>query len=151
MKGFKQKLERAKRESTLQLLFKCSRLLNERAIATMPQSGDHLGAAHLALFPHIELERGTRITELSEKLAVTKQAVGQLVDDLERMGIVIRQPDPDDGRAKRVAFTSQGKRSMLSGLKHLQNVEEQLAQGVGQDVVRELRSLLLIVHDHLDP
>lgn len=151
MTPFQKKLDSHKRSATLHLLFKCSRLLNERAIATLPHRGPGKTprAAHLALFPHIELAGGTRMTELAEKLGISKQAVGQLVDDLEQWGQVARVADPDDGRAKRVVFTDQGKSSMLDGLRHLKNVEDQLAHELGTDLIESLRGSLLVLHDHL--
>ncbi|MCA9591617.1 MAG: winged helix DNA-binding protein, partial [Myxococcales bacterium] len=114
MRDFGRKLEAAKRASTAQLLFKCARLLNERAIATLPVADEtRPRAAHMALFPHVDLEHGTRLTTLADKLGVSKQAVAQLVDDLEAMGVMARVPDPDDGRAKRVVFTDKGRAAML--------------------------------------
>jgi DNA-binding MarR family transcriptional regulator len=104
----------------------------------------------MALFPHIDLEGGTRVTELASKLGVTKQAVGQLVDDLQAYGWVERRPDPDDGRAKRVHFTEHGKASMLDGLQHLRSVEKQLTRALGKPVLTSLHDALLKLHDLLE-
>ncbi|UQX05016.1 MarR family transcriptional regulator [Streptomyces sp. RerS4] len=49
---------------------------------------------------------GATATELAERLGVTKQAAGQLVDDLERRGYVRREPHPDGGRRKLVVLTA---------------------------------------------
>ena len=51
---------------------------------------------------------GTRLTALAESAGMSKQAMGQLVDDLERLGYVERVPDPADGRAKIVRLTRRG-------------------------------------------
>ena len=143
----------AKRSSTLHVFFKCSRLLNERALASLPPRPLEMQprAAHLSLFPHIELEGGTRVSDLAEKLGITRQAVGQLVDDLERMGAVERLPDPEDRRAKRVVFTSAGRQSMLDGLNHLKSLEGELREVLGEPLLRSFRKALLLLHDHLDP
>lgn len=153
MTGFQKKLEAAKRSSTLHLLFKCSRILNERAIASLPKapSAQQPRPAHLALFAHIDLESGTRMTDLADKLGITKQAVSQLVDDLEQMGSLARIADANDGRAKRVIFTRTGKATMLEGLAHLKAVEQQLSRALGKDVMASLRQALLVLHDHLAP
>ena len=148
--SFPEELEAAKRASTAQLLFKCARLVNERALATLPLDAGtpRPRPAHMALFPHIDLE-GTRPSELARRVGVSKQAVGQLVDELEAMGVVERRPDPDDGRAKRVAFTDAGLRSILDGLAHLRRVEAELAEAIGEDAMGALREGLLALHDHL--
>lgn len=44
-------------------------------------------------------------SELAERLGVTKQAAGQLVDDLERRGYVRRDPHPAGGRRKLLVLT----------------------------------------------
>lgn len=75
-----EKLEVAKRESVGQLLLKCARLLDERAVARVNREGGaqaRLRPAHTRLVPHIEPE-GTRLTELARRLGITKQAVGQV-------------------------------------------------------------------------
>ena len=67
-------------------LFKAARLINEDAIARVRErTGEPVRVAHTALLPHVDLE-GTRLTELARRMGVTKQAVGQLVDELEQMG-----------------------------------------------------------------
>jgi len=148
--SFPEALEAAKRASTAQLLFKCARLVNERALATLPGDGEpRPRPAHMALFPHIALD-GTRPSELAKKLGVSKQAVGQLVGELEAMGMVERRPDPDDGRAKRVCFTEQGLQSILDGLAHLRRVEAELAKAIGKETMASLRDALLLLHDQLE-
>lgn len=147
----KKKLEAAKRASTLHLLFKCSRLLNAWAIASLPPPVTKVKprAAHLSLFPHIDFDIGTRVSDLADALGITRQAVGQLVDDLEEMGAVTRVQDPHDGRAKRVVFTAAGKASILQGLRHLKALEPELAHILGVRRLKSLQESLLLLHDHL--
>lgn len=68
-----------------------------------------LHAAHLIVLQVIDHPPvGTRLTALAERARTTKQAMGQLVDALERGGYVERVPDPADRRAKRVRLTPRG-------------------------------------------
>ena len=149
--SFPETLEAAKRASTLQLLFKCARLTNELALATLPSEvgGGWSRAAHTALFPHIDLE-GTRPSELARRVGVSKQAVGQLVDELAAFGVVERRPDPSDRRAVRVCFTERGLEMILRGLEHLQRVESDLTAAIGARHMKALRAALLALHDHLE-
>ncbi len=142
-KNFARDLERTKAESTLQLLFKAARLLNERALARARPRNDFpsLRAAHTSLLPHIDLE-GTRISELSRRVGISKQAVSQLVDDLEAYGTCVRVPDPKDGRAKLVRFSAAGQRQLLDGLALLRELEAELAREIGQRRMKELNSTL---------
>lgn len=140
---FRDQLERAKRASVAQLLFRCARLLDEQAVARVrTRFGVPMRPSHTSLFPHIDLE-GTRLTELARRMGVSKQAVGQLVGDLEDFGVVERVPDPDDGRAKLVRFTHAGQRSLFDGLAMLGEFEDEMEQHLGARRMRALHSTLL--------
>lgn len=141
---FSERLEVAKRGSTLQLLFKAARLLDEEALRRIAAKTGRppLRRAHTALLPHIALE-GTRLTELATKLGVTKQAVSQLVDDLEAAGVVARVACPDDARAKLVTFTASGRARLFEGLAMLGTIEAELAEAIGAAQMRELRRVLV--------
>lgn len=132
-------LERRKRASLGQLLLRSARLLDERAFSRLAQRGaPGVRRAHLALLPHIDLG-GTRLTDVAERARVTKQAVGQLVEELEAMGVVERTPDPEDRRAKRVRFTPSGIKALLHGLGVLQELEDELTRSLGQKQMSSLK------------
>lgn len=143
---YEKKLEAEKQASTLQLLFKAARLLDEEALARIAQKPGRvrLRRSHTSLFPHIDLE-GTRVTELAERLGVTKQAASQLVDDLEQLGVLARVPDPGDARARRVIFTQLGREGLLEGLNVLRQMERELARKVGDKKMAGLRAALLAI------
>ncbi len=149
--SYRERLRAEKRESTLQVLFKVARKLDELAVARLAkQSGaPRLRRAHASLLPHIDWS-GTRINELSTRLGVTKQAVSQLVTDLEELGVLARVADPEDARARRVVFTERGKRGLLEGLAVLRELEEELAGAIGKRAMAELRAALLALHDRLE-
>jgi DNA-binding MarR family transcriptional regulator len=65
--------------------------------------------AHGAVWRFVDLERGSRLTELAERAGLSRQAVGEIADDLERLGYVERVPDPSDGRAKLIRPTERGR------------------------------------------
>ncbi len=51
---------------------------------------------------------GATATDLGRRLGVTKQAAGQMVDELVRLGYVERRPDPADARRRLVRLTDAG-------------------------------------------
>ena len=138
-----QALEKEKQASVGQLLFKSARLLNERALARVNRETGQpaLRPAHTNLFPHIDFE-GTRLSDVAKRIGITKQAVGQLVADLEQMGVVELLADPDDGRAKLVRFTSKGLAAIRHGLDVLRGIEAQLAERIGDRHYRALHHAL---------
>ena len=141
-KAFATKLHDAKTASWAQLLFKCSRLLNEQALRLLAQrTKQPLRPSHTALFPHLDLQ-GTRPSVLAERLGISKQAVGQLVEDLEVMGLLERVADPEDGRARLVRFSAQGKKGLFMGLAMLGELEAELAKKVGAYDVAHMHKTL---------
>jgi DNA-binding MarR family transcriptional regulator len=144
---FQDTLEQRKAESTLQLLFKCARLLNEEALERVrAQTRQPVRVAHATLLPHVDLE-GTRLTDLASRLDVTKQAAGQLVDELVEMKMLERVPDPQDARAKRVRFTRRGREALFHGIGTLRSLEAELAAALGEKTMRDVHdSLAAILH-----
>ena len=133
-------IEAAKRVSAGHLLLKAARLLNERATARVRElSRVEFRTPHTALLPHIDFE-GTRLTELAARVGTSKQAVGELVAELEGMGLVRRDPDPADARARLVRFTAHGRRALLHGLSILGAIEAELATEIGSARMDRLRA-----------
>lgn len=101
------------------LLAMAQRRFDERVMALMahsvqvPLALSHLaargqvGAAHIHITRHLPLA-GARLTELAERAGMSKQAMGDLVDQCVAWDLVRREPDPRDARARRVVFTETG-------------------------------------------
>jgi DNA-binding MarR family transcriptional regulator len=129
----------------VQLLFKAARLLNERAIERIRLRTDQpVRVTHTTVLPHIDLE-GTRLTELARRLGVTKQAAGQLVDELGEMGLLERVADPQDARAKLVRYSKKGQAAMLEGLQVLGEIEAEMRDVVGEAKMRAMHEALAAV------
>jgi DNA-binding MarR family transcriptional regulator len=145
-------LEARKRESVAQLLFKCARLVNERAIEKvneLPQA-IRLRAAHTNLFPHLDFE-GVRITELARRLDISKQAISQTIAELELMDVVETIPDPSDGRARLARFTDKGKQAIMQGLGVLRRIEAEMERSIGKTKFDALHDALLALEAMLEP
>jgi DNA-binding MarR family transcriptional regulator len=123
-------------------------VLAERHLAEALQA--HLVAAgfhdhrvvHHNVMAHVTHD-GIRLTELAEKAGVTKQAMSELVIDLERLGYLERTPDPHDGRAKLIAFTDKGRAAVDAAMRAF----EQMDGALGERSVRSLRRGLLAILD----
>ena len=95
---------------------------------------------------HIDIAGGTRLSTIAARANITPQAVGELVDDLERLDYVRREPDPDDRRAKRIVLTERGLASVRAALETIAALETELEAFLGPERYHELhRSLKQIV------
>ncbi|MEU7555182.1 MarR family winged helix-turn-helix transcriptional regulator [Streptomyces sp. NPDC044571] len=79
---------------------------------------------------------GATATELAERLGVTKQAAGQIVDDLEKRGYVRREPHPEGGRRKLVVLTPAADRHLAVAGRVLHALEAELGADVDLGALR---------------
>src|SRR5262249_56257343 len=63
--------------------------------------------AHINLTRNLDLT-GTRLTELARRASMSKQAMGELAEQCEALGLIARASDPSDGRARIITFTPFG-------------------------------------------
>lgn len=95
---------------------------------------------HHNVMAHITHE-GTRLTELADKAGITKQAMSELVIDLERLGYIERTPDPRDRRAKLIGFTEKGRAAVQEATRAFQAMDV----AIGAASVQALRRGLLAI------
>lgn len=96
---------------------------------------------HGCVFRYVEGE-GLRLTDIAERAKLTKQSVGEIVDDLVARGYVKRIPDPEDRRAKLICLTERGERAQAHGRRLFAKVEKRWAERYGVERIAGLRELL---------
>lgn len=94
---------------------------------------DQISAAHVHITRHLALE-GSRLTDLAQAAGMSKQAMGDLVDQCAAWGLVQRQTDVLDARAKRVVFTADGLAWLRAFKDAVAQAEAEFRQAVGPDV-----------------
>jgi DNA-binding MarR family transcriptional regulator len=92
-----------------------------------------ISAAHIHITRHLALE-GSRLTQLAEHAGMSKQAMGDLVDQCEAWGLVTREPDPRDARARIVRFTPAGLAWLQAFKDAVAQAEAEFRAEVGADV-----------------
>ena len=96
-------------------------------------SRDQISAAHVHITRHLGL-KGSRLTDLARAAGMSKQAMGDLVDQCTAWGLVQREPDPLDARARRVVFTPVGLAWLQAFKDAVAQAEAEFRDAVGQDV-----------------
>jgi DNA-binding MarR family transcriptional regulator len=82
------------------------------------------------------------LTQLAERLACVKSNITQLVDRLEADGLVQRQSDPNDRRARLATLTAAGRKACREGLRVQQDAEQILLRKLTPAESRTLADLL---------
>ena len=108
--------------------------LQDRGIDLTP------GTARAILFVD---RTGTRLTDLAQRAVMSKQAMMQVVDDLEARGLVRRVPDPTDSRAKLVRLTAKGLRQRAEARRAVASVELRARRALGDRRYEALRAALV--------
>jgi DNA-binding MarR family transcriptional regulator len=106
---------RARKSGTAWRHANIGRLLNnavrrfEARVLELMSAGGHgkTRIAHVSLTRNLDVE-GTRLTELARRASMSKQAMGELVDQCAELGLVDRAADPNDRRARIIRFTPAG-------------------------------------------
>src|SRR5262245_13194911 len=102
---------------------------------------------HGAVMAYIEKD-GVRATELSQRSGQHKQVIGKLVDELEELGYVRREPDPADRRAKLVCPTERGLAQMRVAGRIMTTLQERHARRLGRETFALFKSALIDIVDH---
>jgi DNA-binding MarR family transcriptional regulator len=87
-------------------------------------------------------EEPLRLTELATLAGMTKQSIGEVIDNLVELGYVKRVPDPQDRRAKLLCLTERGEEAQKVGLGLFRKVEQRWARRYGPERFSQLRELL---------
>jgi DNA-binding MarR family transcriptional regulator len=119
--------------------------------ARMRKAGfDDLGPSHGYVFRALA-DGPLTLSELANRLHMTTQGAGKIVDEMERGGYVRRRPDPDDGRARRIELDRRGRQALTTARKVHHEFERRLAARLGASRVKHTRAVLQGIVDAGSP
>ncbi|MGQ3002788.1 MAG: MarR family winged helix-turn-helix transcriptional regulator [Hydrogenophaga sp.] len=93
--------------------------------------------SHVNLTRHLDLE-GTRITELARRARMTNAAMTELIDQCEGLGLVQREADPTDKRARMVKFTEAGREWLKAFGLAVKKAEREMLKDIGPEAAEVL-------------
>lgn len=96
---------------------------------------------HSPILRHLPPEGG-RVSDLARKTGLAKQSVAYVVEDLVALGYLRTEPDPEDGRARRLRYTARGHRLLEALVRASRDAETALASVLGKDRLTSLRDTL---------
>lgn len=127
-----------------------ARIFEHKIVENLKLRGhDELTVAHISLTRNLD-EDGTRLTELARRASMTKQSMSELVDQVERTGLIEKRRDPTDGRAKLVCFTPKGLAWLEAFHQSLLVAETEMREEIGSavvDLIVEVLAKYVTAHD----
>jgi DNA-binding MarR family transcriptional regulator len=131
------------------------RLLNEavtrfetRVLSLLAEKGyGEVRLVHINVTRNLDIE-GTRSTDLAQRASMTKQAMGELVEQCVGLGLVTRERDPADGRAKIVRFTKAGRDFLDRFRQAVATAQAEMGERLGEG---RLQMLLDALWDYSHP
>jgi DNA-binding MarR family transcriptional regulator len=137
------------------------RPLTDRAAFLISQLGYHSAARfaerlrplglhprHFGLLSHLAAADGQTQQQLADALAIHRNAMVGLVDDLEQRGLVARHRHPDDRRAHAVHLTTAARELLAQAQPVADEHDAELLAGLDEPDQRQLVSLLQRLAHH---
>lgn len=90
---------------------------------------------------------GMRVTDLAERVGMTKQALGEFANVLEERGLLESVRDPADGRVRILRPTRRGRIAVEATDRAIRAVEEAWRARLGDSAWDQLRRQLIAVHN----
>ncbi len=138
----KQKLLALRQQNIGRLFQKAARAYSELALEKLHSCGhEGLTLFHTALISNLDSE-GTHIKLLAERASMSKQAMGQIADELEKRGYIRAVKDSQDKRATLITFTEKGWLFLQDAYKVKQEIEHDYHTRLGKTGFKELYTLL---------
>jgi DNA-binding MarR family transcriptional regulator len=102
---------------------------------------DDIRPTHGCVFGFVR-DEGMRLTQLATLAGMTKQSVGEVVDDLVELGYAERIPDPADKRAKLICLTDRGRAAQTVGFAIFARIERRWMDRYGEEPWALMRTFL---------
>ncbi|TAK97949.1 MAG: MarR family transcriptional regulator [Rhodospirillaceae bacterium] len=83
-----------------------------------------------------------RAIQIAQNLGVSRQAISQIIKDMERRGIIVSHQDPNDGRARVVSFSKSFEEHGDICSKIVTGIVRELEQRLGKVAIDRFRSTL---------
>ncbi len=87
----------------------------------------------------------TSVSEVGDQLGVTNAAASQAVDRLVQLGLIVRNEDPDDRRAKQLALTQKGRDLIEQGIEARSKWVEGVTESLSGEQQNMISSALILL------
>jgi DNA-binding MarR family transcriptional regulator len=123
------------------VLIALGNLMAQSRALVLAEDADGLRPSHHRVLGHVPPE-GVTVTDLAERVGMTKQGIGQFVTQLADSGHLVVDPSPDDRRVRVVRRTATGDAAVRRLGDLLERLEADWANRVGTRRYDEFRAIL---------
>lgn len=114
--------------------------LSQEVTAAVAEVAPEQKPSYGNVMEQLDYRDGMRLTDLAKGAGMAPQSIGELVDQLEDLGMVERRPDPDDRRAKRVYLTDKAREAQRAALGAVMDTDRKIAELLGPERFARLRA-----------
>ncbi len=82
------------------------------------------------------------MVDLAQINGLTKQAMSQIVAEIEQHGYVAKKDDPDDGRARKIMLTAKGKKLIQDSMEAYDELEAEYEGLIGREKLDQLIAIV---------
>lgn len=116
-------------------------IMDQARDAYRPDDWPGLRPSHFRVLGSVP-DEGISVTDLAQRVRMTKQGCGQFVTQLVDSGHLVTETDPDDRRVRVVRRTTLGKRSAREAARAIARIEDDWRSTVGDRRYRTFRTVL---------
>ena len=122
------------------MLLNATRAFEQEMLSRLADSGlEMLAMRHFPVLRGLDPDHGARASTLARDAEVTRQAIGQVVGELEQLGLVEQVPDPTDARAKVIRYTPVGLDGYHRAMRIFTDLEREATKALGQRRIAALK------------
>jgi DNA-binding MarR family transcriptional regulator len=102
-----------------------------------------IGSRHRSVFLYLGHQGPSRAANLAQAAGIRPQSMMKAIHELEEMGLVSRETDPSDSRAKLIHFTAAGQELISELSISTRRVWQDYAQNLGEPALQQAIGSLL--------
>ena len=123
--------------------------LGRRLQRNLKEEGITITAEQWSVLYYLWIEEGRTQQELACLTFRDKPSVSRLINNLERLKLVIRVNDKDDKRSNLIFLTKQGRQMKEASLRQAKRTINQALEGVAREDMLKARNTLDVVYGNL--
>jgi DNA-binding MarR family transcriptional regulator len=94
------------------------------------------------VFLNLDFREGSRLVDLAQVNGLSKQAMSQIVAEIEQQGYIAKKDDPTDGRARKLKLTPKGKKMVQDSLEAYDELERECELLIGSEKLETLKNIV---------